>query len=61
VTAPQEECLFKVGEKVEHKKFGKGVVMETKIGPGGDLEIFVSFETAGFKHLLAKYAPLKKL
>jgi len=21
----------------------------------------VSFETAGFKHLLAKYAPLKKL
>ncbi|HHY41131.1 MAG TPA: ATP-binding domain-containing protein, partial [Syntrophaceticus sp.] len=61
VTAPQEKCLFKVGEKVEHKKFGRGVVMETKIGPGGDQEIFVSFETAGFKHLLAKYAPLKKL
>jgi len=61
VTAPQEQCLFKVGEKVEHKKFGRGVVMETKIGPGGDLEIFVSFETAGFKHLLAKYAPLKKI
>jgi DNA helicase-2/ATP-dependent DNA helicase PcrA len=61
VTAPQGECLFKVGEKVEHKKFGRGVVMETKIGPGGDLEVYVSFETAGFKHLLAKYAPLKKL
>lgn len=61
VTVPQEQCQFQVGEKVEHKKFGRGIVMETKIGPGGDLEVYVSFENAGFKHLLAKYAPLKKV
>jgi len=52
---------FRVGERVEHAKFGVGVVTETKIGPGGDLEIFVAFEEAGLKHLLVKYAPLKKL
>jgi len=60
VTAPAP-ATFKVGDKVEHKKFGRGVVMETKFGPGGDLEIYVSFESAGFKHLMAKYAPLKKV
>ncbi|MGI5867290.1 MAG: DNA helicase PcrA [Syntrophaceticus schinkii] len=61
VTAVSAPDSFKVGDKVEHKKFGRGVVMETKFGSGGDLEIFVSFESAGFKHLMAKYAPLKKL
>lgn len=61
VTAPSVSDTFKVGDKVEHKKFGRGVVMETKFGPGGDLEIYVSFEDAGFKHLMAKYAPLKKV
>ncbi|HBG21726.1 MAG TPA: DNA helicase PcrA [Peptococcaceae bacterium] len=60
VTAAPSQTSFQVGETVEHKKFGKGVVMETKTGPGGDMEIYVSFETAGFKHLLAKYAPIKK-
>jgi len=59
-TAAAAEDAFRVGDKVEHKKFGRGVVMETKFGPGGDLEIYVSFESAGFKHLMAKYAPLKK-
>lgn len=62
VTAITEQgIIYRVGEKVEHKKFGRGVVMETRTGPGGDLEIFVSFESAGFKHLMAKYAPLKKI
>jgi DNA helicase-2/ATP-dependent DNA helicase PcrA len=61
VTAAPSPTSFQVGETIEHKKFGKGVVMEIKTGPGGDLEIYVSFETAGFKHLLAKYAPIKKV
>lgn len=61
VTAVEPGIDFRVGDQVEHKKFGRGVVMETRIGPGGDLEIFVSFESAGFKHLMAKYAPLKKV
>ena len=62
VTAVTDQGIsFQVGDKVEHKKFGRGVVMETQTGPGGDLEIFVSFESAGFKQLMAKYAPIKKV
>lgn len=63
--APEQACkqdnIFQIGDRVEHKKFGKGRVTETRIGPGGDLEIFVSFDTVGLKHLLVKYAPLQKV
>ncbi len=52
---------FNRGDLVEHKKFGRGVVTETLVGRGGDLEVFVQFETAGSKHLLAKFAPLNRL
>lgn len=52
---------FQVGDRVEHAKFGRGVITETRIGPGGDLEVVVSFGQGGVKHLLVKYAPLKKI
>jgi DNA helicase-2/ATP-dependent DNA helicase PcrA len=52
---------LKAGDRVEHKKFGLGIVTETRVGPGGDLEIFVTFEKVGAKHLLVKYAPLRRL
>jgi DNA helicase-2/ATP-dependent DNA helicase PcrA len=61
VAVADQDVSFQVGDRVEHKKFGRGVVMETQTGPGGDLEIFVSFESAGFKQLMAKYAPIKKV
>ncbi len=61
ITAVPSTEDLKVGDKVEHKKFGQGVIMETKYGSDGDLEIYVSFENAGFKHLMAKYAPLNKV
>lgn len=52
---------FRKGDRVEHKKFGQGRVTEIKTGPGGDVELFVSFDTVGVKHLMAKYAPLRKV
>ncbi|NPV29030.1 MAG: DNA helicase PcrA [Firmicutes bacterium] len=52
---------LQVGDRVEHAKFGPGVVTETRVGPGGDLEIIVSFEQVGVKHLLVKYAPLRRV
>ncbi|MGF7185558.1 DNA helicase-2/ATP-dependent DNA helicase PcrA [Desulfitispora alkaliphila] len=55
-----EEPLFNIGDKVEHGKWGRGVIVSVK-GEGGDAEISVAFPDVGIKSLLAKYAPLKKL
>lgn len=52
---------FQIGDRVVHNKFGEGTVKDIKVGHHGDLEIFVSFDTVGIKHLLAKYAPLRKI
>ncbi len=57
----QDGQEFNRGDLVEHKKFGRGVVTETLVGHGGDLEIFVQFETVGVKRLLVKFAPLTRL
>ncbi len=57
----QDGQEFTSGDLVEHKKFGRGVVTETLVGRGGDLEIFVHFETVGVKRLLVKFAPLTRL
>lgn len=56
-----QENVFQIGDRVEHKKFGKGRVTETRIGPTGDIEVFVHFDTVGLKHLLVKYASLQKI
>jgi DNA helicase-2/ATP-dependent DNA helicase PcrA len=57
----QDGQEFTKGDRVDHKKFGRGVVTGTLIGRGGDLEIFVQFETVGVKQLLVKFAPLARL
>ena len=51
---------YGLGDKVEHGKFGQGVVVSVK-GEGADAEISVAFPNIGIKTLVAKYAPLKKL
>lgn len=48
------------GDKVEHFKFGKGVVVQT-IPRSGDFEIVVAFKVNGIKHLLSSVAKLKVL
>lgn len=57
----QQDNWFQIGDRVEHKKFGQGRVTEVKVGHGGDLEVYVSFDAVGVKHLLVKYAPLQKV
>lgn len=51
---------YSLGDKVEHGKWGQGVVVSVK-GDGGDAEVSVAFPNIGIKTLVAKYAPLKKL
>lgn len=51
---------LKVGDRVEHKKFGSGVI--TAMEPeGGDFKIEINFDKAGMKRLMAAFANLKKI
>ena len=51
---------YKAGDIIEHKMWGKGKVLKVNI-TRDDVEIKVSFETAGIKHLLVSFAPIRKL
>ncbi|WP_027417420.1 DNA helicase PcrA [Aneurinibacillus terranovensis] len=52
---------WKAGEKVAHKKWGKGTVVMAK-GDGVDLELTIAFpDPVGVKKLLAKFAPIEKV
>ena len=52
--------MYKEGVKVEHKKFGEGII--TRVEPEGeDLKVDIEFEKTGHKRLMAKYANLKVL
>ena len=50
-----------MGDKVMHKVFGEGIVMECKPS-GNDFEVTVAFrDGAGVKRLLLGLAPIEKL
>jgi DNA helicase II / ATP-dependent DNA helicase PcrA len=51
---------YKAGEKVRHAKFGKGIVVTSKVS-GDDEQVTVAFESEGIKHLMASFAKLEKL
>ncbi len=51
---------YRVGERVRHRVFGEGIIIETR-DSHGDQEITVAFEEVGVKHLLAGLAPLERL
>ncbi|MCW2277973.1 DNA helicase PcrA [Heliophilum fasciatum] len=51
---------YRVGDKVQHGKFGVGVVVKVN-GHGDDQEINVAFTGQGIKKLLVKFAPVKKI
>ncbi|MHB8170205.1 MAG: DNA helicase PcrA [Thermincolia bacterium] len=51
---------YALGDKVEHAKFGQGVIVSVK-GSGDDAELSIAFPGAGVKMFIAKYAPLKKV
>jgi len=55
-----EAMLFHVGDTVQHKKFGLGVVTEVRF-VNADYQVRVNFAKAGEKLLFAKLAGLKKI
>ena len=52
--------VFKPGDKVEHKVFGRGVVLKATPA-AGDTIVEIQFEKAGIKKTMANYAPLTLL
>ncbi|MCX7709975.1 MAG: DNA helicase PcrA [Clostridia bacterium] len=51
---------FGVGDTVEHKKFGVGVITSAE-KENGDYKLEIQFKNAGMKRLMAAFANLKKL
>ncbi len=50
---------FKVGDTVEHKTFGKGMIVSAK-AVGGDMLLEIAFDNCGTKKVMAKMAKLTK-
>lgn len=55
--ATGKKPVFKPGDKVEHKVFGRGVVLKATPA-AGDTIVEIQFERAGIKKTMANYAPL---
>ena len=53
-------AVYKTGDIVEHKVFGRGQVLKTT-PVAGDTIVEIRFEKAGVKKTMANYAPLKKV
>jgi len=51
---------FKAGDRVTHRKFGDGTVLESK-AIGSDMFLRVKFDTVGEKNLMAAYVKLEKI
>jgi len=54
------EPLFRVGDDVQHAKWGEGVILDVE-GHGEKAEATVRFPSVGEKKLLLSWAPLEKL
>lgn len=54
----KKETEFRTGQKVSHAKFGKGIVIESKL-TGSDEEVTVAFKSEGIKKLAASFANLE--
>ncbi len=58
--AAKKSASYSVGDIVEHKAFGRGMVTETK-SIGNDTLVVVAFDKVGTKKLMANYAPMSKI
>ncbi len=56
--SPGEEAGIRLGQRVRHKKFGDGVILNCE-GQGAHARVEVNFETAGTKWLVMSYANLE--
>ena len=60
-SAPKEaELSFSVGDRVLHRKFGEGTVLEAK-ELGADMFLRVNFDEVGEKNLMAAYVKLERI
>ena len=57
---PADESGWRIGQNVEHAKFGEGVVLNIE-GSGADARVQVKFRKAGSKWLALEYAKLTAL
>ncbi len=55
-----EKVDWVVGDKVTHKKWGIGTVVQIK-GEKDDMQLDIAFPNEGIKHLLASFAPIEKV
>lgn len=58
--AANDESVWKVGDKVMHKKWNVGTVVKVT-GEGTNQEIDVAFAGMGIKRLLASFAPIERI
>ena len=56
----EEEIGIALGQKVQHKKFGEGIVLNYE-GSGDSARVQVNFDDSGTKWLVMAYANLEKL
>ena len=59
-SAPIDGLDFAVGDRVMHRKFGEGTVLDAK-AIGADMFLRVKFDTVGEKNLMAAYVKLEKI
>jgi DNA helicase-2/ATP-dependent DNA helicase PcrA len=57
-TSPGNELGIRLGQRVRHKKFGDGVILNCE-GQGAHARVEVNFESAGTKWLVLSYANLE--
>lgn len=55
-----EASEFNLGERVQHSRFGEGIVLDCE-GSGPSARIQVNFDEAGAKWLVAAYAKLERI
>lgn len=58
--APPRKFDFSPGDRVKHKKFGHGVILEAQ-AVGNDMRLKINFDEFGEKNLMAVYAKLEKV
>lgn len=55
-----EKVAWNVGDKVSHKKWGIGTIVNIK-GEKSDMQLGIAFPNEGIKQLLASFAPIEKV
>lgn len=54
-----ELAAVKIGDKVRHKKWGEGTIVQIKDKGNGDNELTIAFDSEGLKRLLQSIAPIE--